>query len=178
LNWSPTCRLQNIGDNTRAIIQDLIGNRLQNDGYRELLLRVISEQWVEYLTSVEALRVSIGMEAYAQRDPLVQYKGRATEMFAQLLVDIRMGAIGRVFTYHPRTGVATTNAVEREKVVEGQQAALLPRPSRSGQPARPRAFVQAAKSRPAADQRNSARAPQPSPGRWSNGSAGRRQEET
>ena len=37
--------------------------------------------WVDYLTQVEALRVSIGLEAYAQRDPLVQYKGKASEMF-------------------------------------------------------------------------------------------------
>jgi preprotein translocase subunit SecA len=57
---------------------------------------------VEYLTKVEALRVSIGLEAYAQRDPLVQYKAKASEMFAQLLDDVRSLVIGRAFSARPR----------------------------------------------------------------------------
>ncbi|MCE1254331.1 MAG: hypothetical protein LWX83_12390, partial [Anaerolineae bacterium] len=72
----------------RQAVIDILGAFLQNELYRYTLLRVISDQWVDYLTRVEALRVSIGLEAYAQRDPLVQYKSRATEMFATLLADI------------------------------------------------------------------------------------------
>jgi preprotein translocase subunit SecA len=79
-----------------------VGREVLNQVHRELLLRAISEQWVEYLTSVEALRVSIGLEAYAQRDPLVQYKGRASEMYQQLMADIRSLVISRVFAYQPR----------------------------------------------------------------------------
>jgi preprotein translocase subunit SecA len=67
-----------------------------------LLLSATTELWVDYLTRIEALRVSIGLEAYAQRDPLVQYKGRASEMFAQLVEDIRGLVISRVFAYQPR----------------------------------------------------------------------------
>ena len=57
---------------------------------------------MEYLTKVEALRISIGLEAYGQRDPLVQYKGRASEMFQQLLEDVRGLVIGRAFAARPR----------------------------------------------------------------------------
>jgi preprotein translocase subunit SecA len=68
---------------------------------------------VDYLTRIEALRVSIGLEAYAQRDPLVQYKAKASEMFAQLVEDIRGLVISRVFAYQPRpveiTPVETSN---------------------------------------------------------------------
>ena len=70
--------------------------------HRGLLLSAFSELWVEYLTKVEALRISIGLEAYAQRDPLVQYKGRASEMFQQLLEDVRGLVIGRAFAARPR----------------------------------------------------------------------------
>jgi preprotein translocase subunit SecA len=73
-----------------------------NQVHRQLLLQAITEQWVEYLTRVEALRVSIGLEAYAQRDPLVQYKAQASEMFQGLLADIRSLVISRVFAYQPR----------------------------------------------------------------------------
>ncbi len=56
------------------------------------------------------------MEAYAQRDPLVQYKSRASEMFKSLLADVRMSVISRVFTYQPRGKVGSQSAVR--EVVE------------------------------------------------------------
>ena len=83
-------------------IVQALGQRLQNEIYREVLLNAISQLWVDYLTRVDALRVSVGLEAFAQRDPLVQYKSQATEMFAVLLSDIRSGVAGRMFTYRPR----------------------------------------------------------------------------
>jgi len=79
-----------------------VGRQVLNQVHRQLLLQAITEQWVEYLTRVEALRVSIGLEAYAQRDPLVQYKAQASEMFQGLLADIRSLVISRVFAYQPR----------------------------------------------------------------------------
>jgi len=56
---------------------------------------------------VESLRVSIGLEAYAQRDPLVAYKSQASELFTNLLRDIRAGVIMRAFNYRPRQAVQT-----------------------------------------------------------------------
>ncbi|MFZ5822237.1 MAG: hypothetical protein ACOYYJ_20295 [Chloroflexota bacterium] len=79
-----------------------VGRQVLNHVHRQLLLQAITEQWVDYLTRVEALRVSIGLEAYAQRDPLVQYKSQASEMFQQLMADIRALVISRVFAYRPR----------------------------------------------------------------------------
>jgi preprotein translocase subunit SecA len=79
-----------------------VGRQVLNQVHRQLLLQAITEQWVEYLTRVEALRVSIGLEAYGQRDPLVQYKAQASEMFQVLLSDIRSLVISRVFAYQPR----------------------------------------------------------------------------
>ncbi|NPV78524.1 MAG: hypothetical protein HPY59_19375, partial [Anaerolineae bacterium] len=90
-------------EDERQLISLIFGRRIQNEINRQLLLRVISDQWVDYLTRVEALRVSIGLEAYAQRDPLVQYKSQASTMFQSLLADIRAGVISRLFTYAVRT---------------------------------------------------------------------------
>ena len=58
---------------------------------------------------MEALRISIGMEAYAQLDPLVQYKSRSTDAFKDLFADIRMGVISRMFRLQPAKPV-TVNA--------------------------------------------------------------------
>jgi preprotein translocase subunit SecA len=89
-------------DADREALIQAIGSYVLNEVKRQLLLSSITELWVDYLTRVEALRVSIGLEAYAQRDPLVQYKGRASELFQQLLSDVRAAVISRVFAYQPR----------------------------------------------------------------------------
>ncbi len=116
-----------LGDEDQETIFSLVGKRILNEIYRHILLSVISDSWVDYLTQVEALRVSIGLEAYAQRDPLVQYKGRASEMFQELLSEIRAGVIGRMYTYRPRLAVpadATTAAAQpaQETIVEVKPA--------------------------------------------------------
>ncbi len=110
--------LESFSESEKNTIIEVIGKYLQNEAYRELLLRVISDQWVEYLTKVDALRVSIGLEAYAQRDPLVQYKSKATEMFAELLADIRMGVISRLFTFQIRRVQQSNIEVDRERSEE------------------------------------------------------------
>jgi preprotein translocase subunit SecA len=91
-----------LSESERAALVESIGKYVLNEVHRQLLLSAFSELWVEYLTKVEALRVSIGLEAYAQRDPLVQYKSKASEMFAQLLEDVRGLVIGRAFAARPR----------------------------------------------------------------------------
>jgi preprotein translocase subunit SecA len=86
----------------RSELITALGKRRTAEIHRNVLLGVITELWVEYLTKVEALRVSIGLEAYGQRDPLVQYKTKASDMFQTLLVEVRSGVIDRVFRYLPR----------------------------------------------------------------------------
>jgi preprotein translocase subunit SecA len=105
----------------RQTVLDELGRRALTEIYRQLLLSVITELWVDYLTQMEALRVSIGLEAYAQRDPLVQYKSRAFALFQELLGNMRLGVITRMFTYRPRdlSSVQTTTGHE-ETVAEGE----------------------------------------------------------
>jgi preprotein translocase subunit SecA len=91
-----------LGESDREALVEAIGRYALNEVHRQLLLGATTELWVDYLTRIEALRVSIGLEAYAQRDPLVQYKSKASEMFTQLVEDIRGLVISRVFAYQPR----------------------------------------------------------------------------
>jgi preprotein translocase subunit SecA len=91
-----------LDEKIRALVVNEFGRQGLTKVYRQLLLSVISNLWVEYLTQVEALRVSIGLEAYAQRDPLVQYKNKAFEMFQDLLRDMRISVVTRMFTFQTR----------------------------------------------------------------------------
>ncbi|MBE3117652.1 MAG: hypothetical protein IMZ50_02710, partial [Candidatus Atribacteria bacterium] len=105
LVWGQS-ELTRLGENAPALPAQEVGRRAQSQIYRQVLLGAITELWVDYLTRVEALRVSIGLEAYAQSDPLVKYKSQASEMFQTLLADIRAGVIGRIFLYQPRGAAA------------------------------------------------------------------------
>jgi preprotein translocase subunit SecA len=96
-----------------------LGRRALTELYRQLLLSVITELWVDYLTQMEALRVSIGLEAYAQRDPLVQYKSKASGLFQDLFRNMRMGVITRMFTYRPRDMSSLQVADRRIKEIAG-----------------------------------------------------------
>jgi len=68
---------------------------------------------------MEALRVSIRMEAYAQRDPLVQYKSVSTDTFRDLLSAIRMGVISKMFRMQPAKKKQSTQGIQ---VDEGKAA--------------------------------------------------------
>ena len=92
---------QEIMDQNDPRFLGAFGKRVQSVIYRHILLRSISELWIEHLTQMEALRVSIGMEAYAQRDPLVMYKSKSTDTFKDLFASIRLGVISQMFRLQP-----------------------------------------------------------------------------
>ena len=89
--------IQGLDEMARQEAIRLVGQSILTDAYRQLILSVGDQLWVDYLTQMEALRTSIGLEAYGQRDPLVQYKSRAFDMFQQLLVSIRSAVVHRIF---------------------------------------------------------------------------------
>src|SRR5258706_13011994 len=47
---------------------------------KSVMLQTIDRKWMEYLTEMEQFREGVGLRAYGQRDPLVEYKDEAIEM--------------------------------------------------------------------------------------------------
>src|SRR6266699_6701873 len=64
---------------------------------KDVMLRTIDWQWMEYLTQMEHFREGIGLRAYGQRDPLVEYKNEAFEMFNELRERIQASIVARIF---------------------------------------------------------------------------------
>ncbi|HTX92989.1 MAG TPA: hypothetical protein VMC09_17385 [Anaerolineales bacterium] len=126
--WGESERIRQ-GDT--AVTADDLGYTIQTQIYRQVLLGAITELWVDYLTRVEALRISVGLEAYAQSDPLVKYKSQASEMFQGLLADIRAAVIGRIFLYQPRTTAAQaeTEASGKPESVQVPSAGTVQTPA-------------------------------------------------
>ena len=76
---------------------DEIGDDLMPLVERDVMLRTIDWQWMEYLTQMEHFREGIGLRAYGQRDPLVEYKNEAFEMFNELRERIEASIVTGIF---------------------------------------------------------------------------------
>jgi preprotein translocase subunit SecA len=74
-----------------------IGPELMPIVERDVMLRTIDWQWMEYLTQMEHFREGIGLRAYGQRDPLVEYKNEAFDMFNELRERIQGSIVAAIF---------------------------------------------------------------------------------
>src|SRR5882762_4767259 len=64
---------------------------------RYTILSAIDKLWQEHLYSMDSLRNSIGLRAYGQRDPLIEYKAEAFKMFDELMVNIKTEVCHNIF---------------------------------------------------------------------------------
>ena len=79
---------------------------------RVVLLKVIDRKWMDHIDDMEQLRQGIGLQAYGQRDPKVEYKMSAFEMFDSMISSIQQDTIRLL--YHVRI----EQKVEREQVAQ------------------------------------------------------------
>jgi preprotein translocase subunit SecA len=70
---------------------------------RYAVLSVIDNKWKEHLREMDDLKEGIGLRAYGQKDPLLEYKGEAFNLFVQLLETIRNEVIHFCFKFFPQT---------------------------------------------------------------------------
>jgi preprotein translocase subunit SecA len=68
---------------------------------RMAFLQIIDSKWKDHLYAMDGLREGIGLRAYGQRDPLVEYKREAFEMFSQMMSSIEEEAVEMVFKLQP-----------------------------------------------------------------------------
>ncbi|MCK4338455.1 MAG: preprotein translocase subunit SecA [Candidatus Cloacimonetes bacterium] len=70
---------------------------------RYSLLKVVDSEWKEHLYEMDRLREGIGLRAYAQKDPLIEYKKESYELFLDLIDTIKEKVVKNVFTLYPAT---------------------------------------------------------------------------
>ena len=79
---------------------------------RVVLLKTIDRKWMDHIDDMEILREGIGLQAYGQRDPLVEYKMAGFEMFDDMTASIQEETIQMLFH------VKVEQKVEREEVAK------------------------------------------------------------
>ncbi|MEI6563641.1 MAG: preprotein translocase subunit SecA [bacterium] len=89
-----------IFDKVRDVYEQKVaaeGGDLMQNVERQVMLQAIDLHWQDYLRGIDGLRQGIGMRAYGQRDPLIEYKREAYDMFATLMDDIREDICEKIF---------------------------------------------------------------------------------
>ncbi|MBO5913949.1 MAG: preprotein translocase subunit SecA [Clostridia bacterium] len=84
---------------------------------RSILLRNVDLRWMEHIDAMDDLRGSVGLNAYAQRSPIVEYKIQGGAMFDELISEIRAGTARMVLAARPQKTV-----VQRKQVLNGTAA--------------------------------------------------------
>jgi preprotein translocase subunit SecA len=77
--------------------QKEVGYELIKNIERNALLYVIDNKWRDHLYDLDSVKAGIGLRAYGQRDPLLEYKGEAFNLFIKMLDEIDSEAVSLIF---------------------------------------------------------------------------------
>ena len=74
--------------------ENQIGNKeIATHLQRSMMLKFLDKHWSTFLSSMEYVKQNIGGQAYAQRDPAMEYKKRGVELFNEMIDDIKYDII-------------------------------------------------------------------------------------
>jgi preprotein translocase subunit SecA len=97
--------------------EEMLGSELMARLERYAVLNVIDEKWKEHLREMDDLKEGIGLRAYGQKDPLLEYKGEAYTLFLSLLDQIRDEVVSFCFKFWPQA----PNEVQGRKTASAQR---------------------------------------------------------
>ena len=75
---------------------------LMREAERFFILQQIDSLWREHLQSMDALRESVGLRGYGQKDPLIEYKNEGYDMFLEMMTQVRRNVIYSMFMFQPQ----------------------------------------------------------------------------
>ena len=88
---------------------------LMRQAERFFILQRIDSLWRDHLQAMEALRESVGLRGYGQKDPLIEYKSEGYEIFLDMMTQIRRDVVYSLFEFDPRPQ-QQSDAIEAEFV--------------------------------------------------------------
>ena len=98
-------------------VEEINGVERMREVERVVLLRVVDQKWMDHIDAMDQLRQGIGLRAYGQRDPVVEYKVEGFDMFEEMIRNIQEETIAILYRIR-----VTENVPKREKVAEPVEA--------------------------------------------------------
>ena len=90
-----------------------IGSDIMRQAEKMIILQTIDNLWMNHLDEIDYLRAGIGLRGYGQRDPLVEYKREAFNLFSHLMENVRSTIIHTIFHIAP---------ISQNQVIQKQQS--------------------------------------------------------
>ena len=106
-----------VSDKARRVYaerEEQFGEKLMRELERVVMLRVVDEFWMDQIDAMNELKQGIGLRAYGQNDPVVEYKREGFEMFEQMIAAIQEETLRRLFQVRLRQN----EEVKRERVAK------------------------------------------------------------
>jgi len=105
--------------------EEQLGEEVARELERRVMLSVLDRKWREHLYEMDYLREGIGLRAYSQRDPLVEYQREGYDLFATMMDGIKEESVGYLFNLEVQ--VEDEDEVEEEEAVpaDADQRPLL-----------------------------------------------------
>ncbi len=82
--------------------ESLFGEEVFREVERAILLRNVDTAWMEHIDTMEDLKGNVGLQAYAQRDPVNEYRIQGADLFDMMVGDIRQNTVRAILSVVPR----------------------------------------------------------------------------
>ncbi len=96
------------------IEEPFVAKNVMRNIEKDILLRVIDSKWIDHLHNIDMLRDGIGLRAYGQKDPLIEYKKEAYDLFNKMMFEIQGETARHIF--RTKFGVQIVNMKEDEVI--------------------------------------------------------------
>lgn len=106
------------------------GEELMRELERRVLLRVVDEKWMDHIDAMDQLKYGIGLRAYGQKDPVIEYKREGFDMFEEMIRSIQRDTVKMLLHIRKENIVVQRQQVARETAAthgEAQQASRQPK---------------------------------------------------
>ncbi|HAU32653.1 MAG: Protein translocase subunit SecA [Desulfotomaculum sp. 46_296] len=96
--------------------EEELGSEMMRELERVLMLRVVDDKWMDHLDAMDQLREGIGLRAYGQKDPLIEYKFEGYEMFQCMISSIQEDVVRYLF----RVNIVRPQEQQKRKTIENR----------------------------------------------------------
>ncbi len=97
---------------------------------RVLMLRVVDQKWMDHIDNMEQLRQGINLRAYAQRNPVIEYKFEAMDMFEEMIDSIKADTVKHLFHVIPQTRIVREQVAKPVAENHGSDGTIKKQPVR------------------------------------------------
>ena len=91
-----------------------LGKDVLRELERAVTLKIVDDRWMEHIDAMDELKDGIGLNAYGQKDPVVQYRMEGFEMFEQMISDIQVNIVKLLLNARKREG----SPIKRQETIK------------------------------------------------------------